>query len=342
MNVKSKFDLRSISISRKVLVFVSLLFTVALVFSCFIFAFNDISPFARPADNVVSNEWELRNAIINAIKPTVIALDNDITLTNSTLTIPAGKDITITSNGKNEVYKLIGVAGESTITIDEGGVLSLAGIVVTHKINKTGRGVTVNSGGILTMSGGEISGNTVDNIQAGGGVRIYDMGTFSLSGGKISDNTAFVGGGVYFDGTFTMSGGEISGNTAYSGGGVWVNHGSFNVYSGKISDNTAQYQGGGVYIGIGENVFKLFGGEVFGNTASNGGGIWVNIESLDKIFVSNSAVFSNNQATTAYNRDSQHDGVYNSNIDTKVVWTSPFTQGYNNYDIGYTSMHKLL
>ena len=85
---------------------------------------------------------ELRNAVNNAVGPTVIALDNDITLTEQ-LVIPANKDITLTSNKESELYKLIGTSYDeygvivggssvSTITVDSNGALKLDGISVTH------------------------------------------------------------------------------------------------------------------------------------------------------------------------------------------------------------------
>ncbi len=59
-------------------------------------------------DRIVSNEMELRNAVNTAVEPTVIALDNDITLTKQ-LVIPVSKDITLTSTSTSEFFKLIGV-----------------------------------------------------------------------------------------------------------------------------------------------------------------------------------------------------------------------------------------
>ena len=53
----------------------------------------------------VKNENELKNAINNASsKEVIIALDNDITLTE-TLKISTNKDITLTSNKPNSFYK---------------------------------------------------------------------------------------------------------------------------------------------------------------------------------------------------------------------------------------------
>jgi hypothetical protein len=153
-----------------------------------------------------------------------------------------------------------------------------------------------------------ISGNTVTD--KGGGVYVLG-GNFDVTGGMISNNKAAIGGGVCDDGAFTMSSGAISGNTADS-------------------------QGGGVYIGAGG--FELSGGKITGNTAGySGGGLWIAVEHLSKLFIYDGVTFSDNRASVAYNRDSAHNDIYSAYIGGRVTWTSPFTQGYNNYDISYTS-----
>jgi uncharacterized repeat protein (TIGR02543 family) len=139
-----------------------------------------------------------------------------------------------------------------------------------------GGGVYVYNG-TFTMSGGEISGNSVSS---GGGVYL-SSGTFTMSGGEISGNTAFDdypgygGGGVYvIDGTFTMSGGEISGNTTGRGGGVYLSSGTFTMSGGTISGNTTGYGGGGVLVSDG--TFAMSGGTISGNTTGyDGGGVSV-------------------------------------------------------------------
>ncbi|MDR0797769.1 MAG: hypothetical protein LBE70_03505 [Nitrososphaerota archaeon] len=345
---------------------------------------------------VVSNENELRNAINAAIEPTSIAIDNDITLTR-TIVIPANKDITLTSNTTNSFYKLFGSPGlssisdgSSTLTVANGGMLRLDGIVVTH-VSRFGSGVMVNSGGKLIMYSGEISGN---NGNLGGGVFINGSGSFMMLGGKIFGNDALCGGGVEnFGGTFNMTGGEISGNTAWGGGGVY-NDGDFSMSGGKIFSNNVstfgdRYGGGGVYnsgifsmlggeisgnnavgggAGGGVNnigVFSMSGGEISNNTVAgdgggvfnsgtfsvfcgkisdntaskSGGGIWVYDKNFKKLFVSDGVVFSNNRASEAVpNRRPEHDAIYVKQIGNNVIWTTPFTQGYNNYDISYTNI----
>jgi len=47
-------------------------------------------------------------------------------------------------------------------------------------------------------------------------------------------------------------------------------------------------------------------------------------------------VFSNNRASAAYDRAESDDELYRKHIGSRVTWTSPFEQGYNNYDISYT------
>ncbi|MCL1976836.1 MAG: hypothetical protein FWG55_01815, partial [Candidatus Bathyarchaeota archaeon] len=303
----------------------------------------------------VSTELELRAAISNATAgvSVVIALEGNIQLTGTPLVISANKHITLTSNGDDE-FKLIGASSTDTITVSDGGVLELAGIIITHVSGTLGRGVNVSSGGTLTMSNGKISGNTSAN---GGGV-YNNAGSFTMSGGTISNNTAntFGGGVCNFGGSFTMSGGTISNNTANAGGGVYnnagsftmltgtissntanngggiYNNGSFTMLNGTISNNTATSEGGGIYLSNGS--VELSGGTLSGNTASyDGGGIWVALENLDKLYINSNVVFSNNRAISACNRAAAQDPVYNTNIASNVTWTAPFTQGYNNYDI---------
>jgi hypothetical protein len=183
------------------------------------------------------------------------------------------------------------------------------------------------------MSGGVISQNICHD---GGGV--YNNGNFCLLGGEISGNMATKGGGVsnYFNGYFELSGsGMISNNTADIGGGVCTDC-PFSMSGGVISGNVAGNQGGGVYVGNG--FFELFSGRISNNTASNsGGGIWIAVKNLGQLFVHEGVIFSNNRASTACRRSSVHDEIYHTHIDADIVWTEPFLQGYNNYDISYTS-----
>jgi len=432
---------------------------------------------ANAADPVyVTTETELRNAITDATEPTVIVLNADIQLTSTPLSIGTGKDIMLTSSGAG-FFRLIGAPGTDTITVTDGGVLELGGIIVTHTNGVTGRGVDVQVGGTLNLSDGEISSNTLSdailNDTCGGGV--CNNGSFTMTGGVISNNTSGDGGGVInlrgcdfvlfdgvisnntsvwgggvsnyglflmFDGVisnnralnqgggvsnygpfvmsggvisnniadivsggidnniggdFTMSGGAVSNNTAtYWGGGIsnyykfllfdgvisnniarqgggTYSSGIFDMIDGVISNNNAEFgggiylvpvadsstpsftmtggvisdntavDGGGICIAMDESPFiaqivELFSGTISNNTVSNdGGGVWVAYANLDKLFVFDGMVFSNNRASAVYNRNPLDDALYHNQIGLNVVWTTPFTQGYNNYDLSYTN-----
>jgi len=137
--------------------------------------------------------------------------------------------------------------------------------------------------GTLTMSGGRIEKNIVDNLNGslssggGGGVYVGGTGKFIMKGGRITENEAsgynpsVGGGGVYVDGSynggdpirgqFTMEGGTIEKNKAYAGGGVLVK-GIFNMKGGKITNNTSD-NGRGVRVHDG--TFDWYGGEITTN-----------------------------------------------------------------------------
>jgi len=217
---------------------------------------------------------------------------------------------------------------------NSGGAFTMSGGVISNNSH-----YGVYNGGVFNLLGGVIANNTALRGNTGGGVYNGGGGNFSMTGGIITNNTGISypsivsGGGVENNGIFNLLGGAITRNISYNGGGVGSNN-IFNMFGGEISGNTASNRGGGVCIGSG--LFQLTGGKISDNTASySGGGVWVDAGNLGNLFVSDGVEFSDNSASTSYNRDSAYDTVYNSNINRNVIWTSPFVQGYNNYDIGY-------
>jgi uncharacterized repeat protein (TIGR02543 family) len=234
-------------------------------------------------------------------------------------------------------------------------------IIANNTATSPGGGIYNNEIGFL------VSNSTVANNTASAGGGIYNEGVdFSVSNCILTNNTALGGGGIYNSGdrSFSVSNSTIINNTAtYSGGGITNNGGDNSVMSNcNIVNNTAQtgggiyndqgnfmilngdgsifgncaVNGGGIYIAGG--IVKLYDGTIADNTASNdGGGIWVALADLNQLFVYNGVVFANNSASATYDRDPLHDAIYHAQIDPNVIWTTPFTQGYNNYDISYTS-----
>jgi len=281
-----------------------------------------------------------------------------------------GSTITVGAGGVLDLSGIIvthtGDTFGSGVTVRSGGTLLMSAGEISGNTADHGGGVYLY--GSFTMSGGKISNNTAQ--LNGGGVFIGASGSFSLSGGTISGNIVnFDGGGVNnWGGTFSFSGGKITGNTAVEGGGIYNYISTVRLSGGEISENTATQGGGGVYcvcsydrkynnislsgVVISSNratdgggmyieagIVELLSGKISSNTASNdGGGIWLNVlDYYGRFYVADGFIFSYNHASTAYNRVSDHDGQYNTQIAKNVTWTIPFTQGYNNYDLSYTN-----
>ena len=232
--------------------------------------------------------------------------------------------------------------------VSNGGVFTMyGGEIRDNRITTDSDGGGVDNGGVFKMFGGKISNNVAAN---GGGVS--NSGIFELYNGEISGNTARgQGGGVHHNdkqhgyGVFTMFNGQIINNNAVQGGGVY-NSGNFSIINSVISGNTATTHGGGVY-NYGEGGGFYNSGNltivdcVFSNNVAltgDGGGIWIIDPKV--LFVPAGVIFENNRAATAYNRTPNDDALYDTNIKC-TVWTSPFTQGYNNYDISYTKGQQI-
>ena len=190
-----------------------------------------------------------------------------------------GHSITLVGYDNSSVIKV--ESGTFTLCDCSGGKGKIThGYKTGSKIKYTGRGVSV-YGGMFTMYGGSITGNTTTSF--GGGVYVRNA-TFNMYGGSITGNTSSPAGGVYVgeNGTFNMNGGEISGNTSSSyGGGVYVDReAEFTMTGGEITDNAAggsnasNSHGGGVYVQNGAINFTMSGGSITGNKAKYGGGVW--------------------------------------------------------------------
>ena len=160
--------------------------------------------------------------------------------------------------------------------------------------------------GTFNMYGGMITENScgVGPNQTGG--------TFNMFGGKITANT---GCGVTMEGwratsdkaTFNMSGGEISNN---GDGGVKITKGTFTMSSGEIKGNSAD-EGGAVYVDS-DSTFTMSDGEITGNntTGNSSGSVYVGSGSFT---VSGTAKIQNN-----WIGGTQDNGVYVKGNDGKA------------------------
>ncbi len=186
-----------------------------------------------------------------------------------------------------------GTIANNTATVNGGGALiteyglfEMNGGEISGNDSNKGGGMCVF--GTAEISGGEISGNTAVN---GGGVHVENGGELIINDGAISGNEAVNGGGIYNNGgTVQMNDGIISGNIAVydgtqlsdntkngDGAGIMLaNGGSFTMNGGVITANKADTLGGGVYSHTAANTVIITGGVISANTASYGGGVYVN------------------------------------------------------------------
>ena len=122
---------------------------------------------------------------------------------------------------------------------------------------------------------------------------------------------------VFVDGgKFTLKDGAILTNNggSYSDSSVYLNNGTFAMTGGEISGNAA-FAGGGVYIGP-SSEFSMLGGEISGNTASiAGGGVYIDFsfdnsgEYIDGgAFVMLGGEISGNTAEWGYGGGVYHNG----------------------------------
>ena len=195
----------------------------------------------------------------------------------SDLDLPGGMkvdyDLTLDLNG--HVLNLTDTSGgDSRITVEGGGNLTIidSNPYAEHKFTPNADGLWVldEQSGTKSVNGGVITGGSEGN---GGGVKIETGGSLTMTGGNIVGCRANgQGGGVYVSGggTFTMNGGTIAGCVAglsvgeNEGGGVYVCNGReadeannlkelargiFTMNNGSIIDcATRDGRGGSVYI----------------------------------------------------------------------------------------------
>jgi hypothetical protein len=275
---------------------------------------NPTNPTAAAATYDVNSEASLNSAltaIAASDTPAVINVTGPFTIT-SPVTLPA-KDITIEGNGaQTQITR--GVKGD-LFTVPAGGNLTLDNIVIDGNRTAYNASATGGAGGSLIKNSGTL---TINN---GTVLRNNDNSTTGVdtTGGAVNNTST---------GAFTMNGGHIYRNSAVYGGGV-NNNGAMVMTGGEISDNDSGAYGGAVYNSGG---FDMTGGDMIGNWSGAYGGALYTTD-LSKTEIGQDAAFSCNFATLAYTNDVSSNSNYNTNIQNSD-WTYPFTNGYNNWDIG--------
>ena len=168
---------------------------------------------------------------------------------------------------------------------DRGGAIyteSQAGIVInggkiTNNTAEQGGAIAFKAAASAIFNKGEVSGNSA--TEYGGAFYCYDGGFVIIDGSTVvSNNTAPYGGCAYVDGMSSdlyFYSGYIENNTADYGGGIYAcGHFVMGGSEAYLRNNVARCDGGGVYA-LGEyGASRINYGNITGNKARNGAGIY--------------------------------------------------------------------
>ena len=226
------------------------------------------------AQTNVSTDDELRAAIQN--DGANITVSADINLSNSTLSIPEGKTVTIDLAGHTLDRKLKwrGDGGGQVITVRKGATLNLSNGTLKGGWGGNAGGLS-NESGKATLTNVNIIGCKGDDT--GGGICNLG-GTLTMTGGSITNNTCYdhgdpAGGGGLFNAegaTAKLTGVTITGNEdVVCGGGGICNYGTILLDGCTITENKARTVGGGIW-NINKNNFKMQGANIITDNFASG------------------------------------------------------------------------
>ena len=175
---------------------------------------------------------------------TDVTIDDRVTVTGSvTLILPAGKKLTAS--------KGITVTGTNSLTIGGSGTLSIPGTEGGAGIG----GDVGQPGGIITITGGNITAKASSNAAGIGGSSDNNGGTITITGGTVNAT-----GGQYAAG--------IGGGRNESGGTITITGGTVNATGGQYAAGIGGGNGGGS-----GGTITITGGSVTASGAMNAAGI---------------------------------------------------------------------
>ncbi len=263
---------------------------------CLVFALLPAAALAADGTPIpVSDFSSLSSAVANAAStdpgaPTVIEVSGSFELT-SVITPPAGKSIKLIS-GASGPYTLtmsssfsdkrgFSITGDCTLILEN--IIFDGNSVAKPLFDVRSGNLVINEGTVLQNSRDCAVQIQVDNtadarpttsvVMNGGEIK-------NNEGGGIEMNVAMMIGAVQQALSLEINGGKITGNGTADGscGGIYVREmvekatAQVTISGGEISGNNAK-NGGGVFV---DCPFKMTGGEITGNNASvQGGGIFI-------------------------------------------------------------------
>ena len=191
---------------------------------------------------------------------------------DATVTIPAGKTLTLTDDGTPRTLNgtaepMFSVEGTLVIAATADENLVLQGIATGAK----GQGAVATVTGTLDLRSGTLKGGAPSGVREG--TVVVSGGTFDMSGGVVTGEqknstgyvstvTIVVGDSGGMGSTFNLSGGVITDNHPASGWAVLLMSSTMNMTGGSIDNND-----GGV-IATFKSTVNLSGGEITNNAFS--------------------------------------------------------------------------
>ena len=250
---------------------------------------------------------------------------------------------TLNINGNSDISENISYSyGGALYVLD--ATLNITNALICENVSSSGSGAICLESSTANISGSSTSISENYSYRGGGAIGVYG-GTLNISDATISQNTSSGtdgnGGALFIDwsATVNMASGYMQRNAAeQKGGAVYVSSGTFNIKGGYVgSENTNQYTtadackgndgntatyGGGVYVNSGTITSTTnTSSYIRGNYATYGGGVYLNTSW-------STATSYNGQVLNAikYNYATYGGGIYNT---TGTLTLSTGTLSYN-------------
>jgi hypothetical protein len=231
--------------------------------------------------NAISGSLVLKNVRVAGVPGSAVSAYGLVQVQSGSFTMQKGATLAANVGGSKAVPGGgVYVNGTNASFVMTGGQIAGCSALSGGGLALVAGSATIDGGSILSNTATEAGGGIAVTMSSSTALKIVESNASAQT--LIAGNSATWGGGLAIiggsGGSVVLSGGTISGNQATSGGGfscVKTSSGQQAVSVGAvtISGNTA-VNGGGVYLN--NAVLKVSGAKISGNAASkNGGGVYL-------------------------------------------------------------------
>jgi hypothetical protein len=271
----------------------------------------------------------------------------------TTIIINGGSGVTVSGDATNFTFRAFTVTNTGSLSLDNltvtnakdtlgGGLLNQTGGTVSlTNCNFSGNSTTLTGGGGIFNAGMMTMSNTVVIVNSaanqGGGIFNSGTGVLTLTDCTVSfnDDSGIGGGGIGNAGLLTINRSTIRGNlTNGNGGGIFTLAGTVNLTNSTVSFNSAfANNGGGIFNGNGGTVTITNGTITDVNQAVVGGGIYNDFGAGNVVNLRNTIVAGNNGTSSAIDVSGNYDAPAYSLIG-KSDGSTGFANGVNGNIVG--------